>query len=476
MRPFLLTFLAAFFILMGTCWATNRFAPHLVPDSPSYTEYSFESARTVASQIRTPGYPALHRLARIAGEGHANQTMVLIHIALQAMAVTLLACELRAWGATRTATIIAAASLAIGCTFWDHVNTIATDAPAMSLAVVVGVLLLRTYRVASDGKWMALIGTIAAVVIFIRPAYLVLIPWSFLIVLCRPPSLVSRRFVEASMVAVVPVVLVLAWCGFRFAAVSDFGFLPFGHQNMAAVTTQLLDADELESLPGDLGTLGANVAARRVEMAAADREYSDGLDLRPVPNAEQRADSYTTIENRWDAMTYMVVIPAAAELEPDSVRQHQLLARMDQTIVTQYPTRYAKWFALAVRRGVWGSVADMIMHPIFFGGALLGIASLCWGCWRLLSQPSEATLDTRMNAGRWRLLATLTVITLSYWLSNIAFVALTSPPIGRFSNAAAVWIPVLLTVVVAEGYASFSISLSNASSSSGDKSDASMSE
>ena len=111
---------------------------------------------------------------------------------------------------------------------------------------------------------------------------------------------------------------ILLWCTFRSAVVGDFGVLPFGHQNMAAVTTQLLDADELSSLPGDSGTLGEEIARRRIALAtqspqALDAHTADALDLRPTADAAARADAYMTIENRWDAMTYLVVIPAARE-------------------------------------------------------------------------------------------------------------------------------------------------------------------
>ncbi|MCR9211126.1 MAG: hypothetical protein NXI28_23095 [bacterium] len=465
MKHFALISLAAFVILMGTCWMTNRFAPHLVPDSPSYTGYSFESAEPIATQIRTPGYPVLVRFAKTLANASAdqgfwtNQALVILHIGLQAIAVGFLAVELAAWNFSRRTIVIAASVFAIGCTFWDHVNTIATDAPAMSLAAMIGISVLRIWRTDLTPRICIAMGVLTTIVIAIRPAYLFLIPWLMLSVFVRPNDMFSRRLIQAIAVGSVPVLALLAWCTFRGVTVDDFGVLPFGHQNMAAVTTQLLDAEELEALPGRLGELGKEIADRRIEMAAGDRAAADGLDLRPIVDAAPRADSYTTIENRWDAMTYMVVIPAVEAVANQSpevsdkspglqrVHQHQLLAELDRTIVRSYPVRYLRWIALAIRRGVWGSVADMLMHPIFFVVTVGLAVAACVASIRFNSMKTAEPF--RAHASNQAGLAALSWLALSYWLFKIAFVSLTSPPIGRFSDAAAVWLPVWIAVMLA---------------------------
>jgi hypothetical protein len=458
MKHFALTSLAAFVILIGTCWMTNRFAPHLVPDSPSYINYSFESAEAIATQIRTPGYPILVQFTKTLANANSNEALVVLHIALQAIAVGLLAVELAAWKFSRRTIVIAACAFAIGCTFWDHVNTIATDAPAMSLAAMIGIGVLRIWRTALTLRAGIILGVVTTLVIALRPAYLFLIPWLMLSVFVRPNITISRRMLQAFAVGAVPVIALLAWCTFRWNSVDDFGVLPFGHQNMAAVTTQLLDAEELENLPGRLGELGKEIADRRIEMAAGDRAAADGLDLRPVVDAAPRANSYTTIENRWDAMTYMIVIPATEAVANRSsvgsdlatgiqrVHQHQMLAELDRTIVRSYPVRYLRWVALAIRRGVWGSVADMLMHPIFFVAAMGLAVAACFASIRF--NPKQTVEPVRQHTSNQAGLAALTWLAFSYWLFKIAFVSLTSPPIGRFSDAAAVWLPVWIAVAI----------------------------
>lgn len=462
MKHFALISLVAFIILLGTCWATNRFAPHLVPDSPSYTEYSFESAEAIATQIRTPGYPILVRFANGLASSNANQALVILHIALQAIAVGFLAIELAAWKFSTKTIVIASIAFAIGCTFWDHVNTIATDAPAMSLAAMIGIGVLRIWRTEWTPRLCIAIGVLTTLVIALRPAYLFLIPWLMLSVFIRPNITFSNRWIQALSIGSIPILALFGWCTFRSITVDDFGILPFGHQNMAAVTTQLLDAEELENLTGRLGELGKEIADRRIEMAAGDRAAADGLNLRPIADAVPRANSYTTIENRWDAMTYMVVIPAAENvanrtLEVDDlapgmqrVHQHKMLAELDRTIVRSYPVRYMRWIALAIRRGVWGSVADMLMHPIFFVATMGLVVAACVASIRFNEKQTADPVRkyTSNQAG----LAALTWLAFSYWLFKIAFVSLTSPPIGRFSDAAAVWLPVWIAVAIVSRY------------------------
>ncbi|MEP0345973.1 MAG: hypothetical protein ABJE27_14480, partial [Rhodopirellula bahusiensis] len=154
-----------------------------------------------------------------------------------------------------------------------------------------------------------------------------------------------------------------------------------------------------------------------------------------------------------------VVIPAAEEItnrstmgsdmSPDMqrVHQHQLLAELDRTIVRGYPLRCLRWIALAIRRGVWGSVADMLMHPIFFVVTMGLAVAACVASIRF--NPMKTTDSLREHASNRAGLAALTWLALSYWLFKIAFVSLTSPPIGRFSDAAAMWLPVWIAVMLA---------------------------
>ena len=447
--------------LLAIASVTGRLQPHLVPDSPSYLDYSFASARDMAQSIRTPGYPAWLHLATTLtpSRSAALQLVVVMHVLLHAVAVTCFAVELTRWRLAPAISVAAGLAVAIGCPFWDHVATIATDCPAMSIGVLTGTAVLNAWRRGLSTRSAVTISLLSLLAVALRPAYLFLIPWAAVMMLVRPVDCAQRRWrgrgIDMLKVLLPATAGILLWCTFRYAAVGDFGVLPFGHQNMAAVTTQLLDADELASLPGASGTLGEEIARRRIALAAEspqalDAHTVDALDLRPAADAASRADAYMTIENRWDAMTYLVVIPAAYEVVgQDILAQHQELARLDREIVARYPLRYLRWLGLAVRRGVWGSLADIAMHPIFFATILLAslLAVIHTAGWPIgIWGPAWFGDGSLIGYG---VLRPLMYLAISYAFAKITFVGLTSPPIGRFSDAAAVWIPAWLAAALA---------------------------
>ncbi len=147
-------------------------------------------------------------------------------------------------------------------------------------------------------------------------------------------------------------------------------------------------------------------------------------------------------------MTYLVVIPAATQIAGDDpIEQHRLLAQLDRQIVRTYPSRYARWWLLAIRRGIWGSLANIVMHPIFLVVILL-VASiavvLCVWPQHYLNPPVFEKTDGSAPARH-----AITLIAISYAAFGLGFVSLTSPTIGRFSDAAFVFIPSLAVIAIA---------------------------
>ncbi|MEM8913739.1 MAG: hypothetical protein AAGC97_18415 [Planctomycetota bacterium] len=460
-RRFLVVWIASAIALLVTCGLTGRLHHHTVNDTASYSQYDWSSRVTVASQTRMPGYPLIVRCVAwmTPTAATAFQSIVVIQVTLHALAVSLFAGELAHRHAPTPWILVMSTVLAVCPTFWDHVNTIATDSPAMSVGIIVATMVLRSYRLHASFRDDLIIGAIALIAITLRPAYLFLIPWLVLVTLFPPASsptrVIRQRLTSSALVVAVPLSFILVWCSFRWVAVNDFGLLPFGHQNMAAVTTQLLDADELRDLPGESGQLGALIADRRIVLSRSrdgrlDVSAADGLDLRPTVDAASRADSTMTLESRWDAMTYLVVIPAAAQIANSPIQQHRRLADLDRMIVSRYPARYLRWVLLAIRRGIWGGLANIAMHPVYLSiGCIVGAA--IWCCTvtgstsRLIAKRSARWDSKDLFQGTF---TPITLISLTYAMTSIGFVALTSPLIGRFSDAAMALVPVWLAIVL----------------------------
>ena len=265
----------------------------------------------------------------------------------------------------------------------------------------------------------------AVAAIAVRPAYLFLIPW-----LVVAGTLLSRRcgigwmaaFKTAAITGLVVIVPVVAWMGVRYSLVGDFAVAPFGHQNLGGVLVQLVSDDELN----ELGELGRAVATRK-------RAYLSTMGQ----SSNDHPQATMTIDARWDAMTYFVVMTAAeAETDGDLIDSHRAIRDLNRRIIIQWPDRYLIWLAKAIRRGAWAIAADLVMHPVFLPLITLAMALILY---RAVMGEAFIGASDRSPA-----VDALTILAISYLVAKLGFVAMSSPPIGRFSDAAGIFLPSLL--------------------------------
>ena len=256
-------------VSLGLAGLTGRLSPHTVADTDSYLQYPLDSFESALLSIRTPVYPLFLKLTESVMGLAAVPALAWI---LACVAAWWLAVELKRWSAPTRSVWAAAFAIVFGCTFLDHQSTLATDAIAASMGVVtVGCLLrwIRCGRRLAGGMAVAIAVIIA---IMIRPAYLSLIPWVWMVgTLLRSPdpqqapdpqrapdsqwapdspsirSLMSRLG-RSSLIALAVVLFLLGWMTTRLVVVNDFGLLPFGHQNLAGLTLQFVDDAELRQI------------------------------------------------------------------------------------------------------------------------------------------------------------------------------------------------------------------------------------
>jgi uncharacterized membrane protein (Fun14 family) len=403
---------------------TGRLTAQMVPDSVSYLEYSFGSLEAICRSIRTPGYPLwLLPFQKTIGIDFVPVGQVIVH----ATAVWWLFAELRSWDLPLAQRLVAAIAIGVGCTASDLIRVISTDALAASLGVVTVTAVLRWARLDDRPGTLLPIVLTGAAAIFVRPAYLFLIPWLLIAgAMLRRVKGASWRLAVGSSVKVTLLLAlpVVGWMTLRLAVVHDFGIVPFGHQNLAGVLVQLVSDEELKQLDCELGA------------AVGEEIHRFDADVGFAPGA---AGATMTIDARWDDMTYHVAVAAAKKTYGDDpVIYHRGIARLNREIVNRYPHRYAIWLVKAVRRGAWAIAADIVMHPVFL--AAIGIAMLCvlrWaigGCGAITLEQTDA-------------LRALTIAAWTYLIAKVGFVILTSPPIGRFSDAAAIFIPAWAAVI-----------------------------
>ncbi len=403
----------------------GRLDPHYVPDSRSYLEYPFGSLEKICRASRLPAYPLWLLLFRqTVGIAVVPAAQVIVH----ATASWLLFRELGKWGMAVAPRLAAAIAVGIGCTAMDHIHTISTDAMAASLGVITATAVLRWARL--DGgelSWLPIV--IAAVTtIFLRPAYLFLIPWILVAgaMLRRSQDTDWRSAWRSSFgVSLLTALPILAWMTMRLIVVGDFGILPFGHQNLAGILIQLVNDEELTEVGGEHGAA----------IVEAKNEFDEEVGF-----AAGEAGATMTIDARWDDMTWRIVVPSANRLVGgDIVASHQAMARLNRAIIRRFPLRYVTWLLKAARRGAWGIAADMVMHPVFL--AVIGVMVLLLLRQVVIGRAATVTIGDTVG------FRAFTIVTFTYLIAKLGFVILTSPPIGRFSDAAAIFLPAWLAAV-----------------------------
>lgn len=427
-------------LMLAFAFATGRMEPHLVPDSPSYLEYPFGSFDGMLRSIRTPGYPAFVQLViATLGIKAVPVTQILIH----ATAAWMLMRELRAWGTPAVSQWVAGMAVALGCTALDNESTISTDLLAASLGVMTAVSLLAWVR--TNRQWCPAVTTVTLSVaaISMRPAYLSLIPWiavaGVLLWIYRyrttPGIPLTRSLTLTCAMSVCIALPVLTWSAVRGIVVDDFGFLPFGHQNLAGLTVQFVSEDELMKVAKESESLSREI------LQSKERYRQAGYQL---PAGDEGATM--TIESRWDEYVWRIIQPAVDVIHPnDSIASHRAIATLNREIIAAYPFRYARWLLLAARRACWGTAANIVMQPVFLfaiGCAvaikLLQTLRVPWPKALRLKATADSTSQNQSG------LDVLFIVAITYFVVQIGFVILTSPPLGRFADAAAIFIPAWL--------------------------------
>ncbi|MGB7325073.1 MAG: hypothetical protein WBD31_09385 [Rubripirellula sp.] len=421
-------------LMLGVAAMTGRLQPHYVDDTPSYLDYPLDSMDAAMRSIRTPGYPLiLASLSSLIGIAAVAWFQILLHC----VAAWWLGVELCRWGTRRASAIAAALAVAFGCTFMDHVSTIATDAPAASIGVMTAVAMMRWVRLGQAASAAMVVACLSVLAISLRPAYLALAPWTLICGACFRFAPVSRDKITAKFGwLVAPIAItsaIVAWVILRGLTVGDFGVLPFGHQNLAGITIQLASDEELLAFDGEPGKLIAETLRQRDARIAEGLRFTDGDPFATM-----------TIEGRWNDLIYQAVVPASRAIHgDDTIVNHNAIAAMNKVVIRRYPMRYLRWLVLAARRAAWASAADVVMHPLFLAG--IGLAIL-WEAIRVLV--GFRFIPNASDNG----LAVLFIVGFSYFAIQIGFVILTSPPLGRFADAVAILIPAWIAAKVIQHF------------------------
>ncbi len=422
-------------------WFTGRLEPVSVQDTPTYVAFSWNSPAEILGDFRTPGYPAF--LAVVAP--HDNFVAVPVaHYIVFCLGVIVFWWGLMALGGAGGRCAWVATALLYSNILHGYVATVASDTLAPALAIAsVGLLFLAIIK----PKSLVLLALCVMATYLVRPAYLSLV---LLIPLLGVAVQMSRRVERPTrrqltqtfgVLLLTTMIPLLGYCSLRAVVVGRFGIVASGGVNLIGIAGQFLDQQTVASLPEDLQPLATRALTHR---PPENENEIDLMTTEPVLN-------YQRIENRYDWTIWDVFYPAAVETDSTEVSSaNSRLRRLAQEIIRRHPVMYAVYLAKAFRRAVYKVVGDSLLNPCCLGLSLLIMMAVV----RRILWPRDPVKVDQDEQPVYRLLDVMLLTTLSFAVAQMLVVILVCPPLGRLTDAMALFVPALLMAILVERRAS----------------------
>lgn len=469
-------------VLGAVLSATGRFAPIVTNDTASYASFPLDSLPAALNQIRTPGFPLFLRTARFLSVGEpankrangpridpsAYRAVPVCQYGIHLLAVLVFATGLGRITASRLTQLLASSSLLYSNTLVRHVADLTADAIASSLAILsIGMLflLVTSRRSASPrpapgvnrraaerrGHGPGILVTLGlACAVFLaywcRPAYLflvVLVPILGTMLLRLVTT--RRRFRRRLAACAAPLVAasigpLVAYCLVRWLVVGQFALVSFGGYNLVALSGQFLADDDVPRLPEHLRPLAAAALERRRELTATDPLWASG-----------DAGSYLVMESRYDSTMWEIFVPTARQLyDHDPRRINENLRELASATIRLRPRAYASWLLKAFRRGVGMVGLEFMGHPMNVAALAAMVLFELTRMWVRSRGRRSAGAGLHARAAVHRGMSALLLVAVSYGLLKLLLVIAVAPALGRFTDAAAVFLPCVAMAGVAD--------------------------
>jgi hypothetical protein len=214
----------------------------------------------------------------------------------------------------------------------------------------------------------------------------------------------------------------------RYCVVGQLGLVSYGGFAQIGICGQFLDEADLTRLPADL---------QPVARSAWERLASGTLPTRRL-DGEPRLH-YLRMEERYDVAIWDQFVPAAEQsLGADSLAVNTALRRLAAELIRLHPGEYAVWIAKATRQSVKKVLWDFADNPVTLALLIAAIPIVCRP--RFFARVRSGPMERTAIASR-----VLLVVAVTYLVLSLMVVIPVCPPLGRFTDAAAV----LLTVPLA---------------------------
>ncbi len=427
--------LAAAFVFLG------KFTPVSVGDTSDYLQFPLQEPVEALRHPRTCGYPVFLAFSRLFAP--QCQAAPVLDFALHVVAVAIFWLGLRRIIQSPWTGMAVASSLLYSNTLLRYGNNLAADSLASSLAIAtIGWLLVTVFSPSRRYlHWWALaLGVFACYQV--RPAYLFMIPLvpilGALLWWLTMPNLPAWRPGRSLLVSLVLAVSVpyLAFCTLRWLAVDQFSLVSFGGNNFAGVVCMFVSDDDVENLPADVRPLAEAIVRRRHTVAESRPDY-----------AAEATRRYMEIEVPFDTNINSVCVAAAREVYGDDwVEGNRALWQFAAAVVAEKPLDYGVWLVKAFIRAVYMIVSEYIMSPVYFFG-LLALAAC--HTWSVVLRKRSARDVSQADPSLFVEINALWMIAGGFALAQVGLVIATTPPLGRFMDAAGVFFACVLARALA---------------------------
>ena len=404
--------------------ATGLFHAVETHDTAGYLHVKWDSPAVALSDVRTPGYPAFLLILRAIS---TNPDLIpVMHFVVYAASVFVFYSGLRQLSGDTMRSFVGASALIYARVLQGYVSVISTDALAAAVGIFVcGLIMLR---LSSPGVMISVLLSLAVTAGWmIRPAYLFLVPfvpvitWMLYPVLqTSDPARKSRNWHCMSALLLVAMPLLL-YSTLRLSVVGRFGIVSFGGFNMLGIAGQFLVERDVPLLSEDLRDLATAAIQRRDSGTLEAREFDD----LPVTN-------YMRMESRYDlTIWYVFSDNSARDSEQDSVRVNSQMRRLAQEIILLHPGQYVTWLVKASRQAVRKIVWDFADNGL--GCVLLMLAAIV-----VVFNSCRRYRWNSIECSESNVLQILSIFSIVYCGMNLAIVIPVCPPLGRFTDSAAV--------------------------------------
>ena len=422
--------------------ATSQLYPHATPDTRSYQRFPLGSLHAAFEHSRTCGYPIFLRVSGSLANHSVAVPSCQLAIHFGAVCVFYLGvCRLLD---SRWLAFAAASPLLYSNIVFGYVNNLIADSLGSSLSVAtVGILLWVVSGNRSIWLWLAL--SVACFATYqVRPAYLFLV---FLLPILGsglywmrtrevPRGGTEIRWLGLKLFGC-GLLPLLAYCAVRWWVMGHFALVSFGGNNFVGTVGVFLTPAMVSELPPDLQPLAETALETRKQAVARHPEYSAEPTLQ-----------YMEIENCFDFNTWTVFVPSAQRVYgDDQPRVNAELRRLAVAIIVSRPGYYVAWLGKAAWRGICVMLLDLAQNPIYLGG-LVGLLMLHgWVVIHTMGVLPEDRLELGVEPGSTHFpFNAFLLVALLFAGMKLLLIIITTPPLGRFVDAGAVFVPVLLGI------------------------------